>query len=383
VTDTMTAADWAALNAANQAGGGSYLQALAQQQQTELAGLPWAQGAGAPGAPGSSTATAVGADAIASVEQAFPNLAWLLSVPDLGPQIVQWAQQGLSAAQAEAQFESSAWYRTSSDATRNWIKEVNSDPAQAQADLMAQKAAMSATLASLGLQATDQQITFLSQQSLAFGWTDQQVKQQINQAIITNPDGSFSFHYAGQTSAAGGTGTLVAQRDSVMAESAKFLVPISESTAQGFAQAMAAGTMDASSVTAYFQAQAASLYPSIKGAIDAGITPAQYVTPYKEVTAQLLGVAPDSIDMSKPQYARALNAPGPGGVPTAMSLYDWQQTLMKDPQYGYMRSVNAQDRASSIAQGLGEMFGRTPSGPSGSTAFSAAGAPRIPGVPIT
>ena len=125
------------------------------------------------------------------------------------------------------------------------------------------------------------------------------------------------------------------------------------------------------------------MYPSIAGAIKAGITPADYVTPYKEVAAQLLGVSPNAIDMTKPQYQRALSAPDQQGTPVAMSLYDWQQTLMKDPQYGYMNSVNAKDRASSIAQGLAEVFGKAPSGPAGSTAFSAAGAPRMAGVPIT
>ena len=380
----MSAADWAALQAAGAAGGTQYLEALNAQHNALLAGIPNAGGAGTPGAPATSGQYTVGADAIAQVEAQYPNLAWLLSVPTLGPLIVSWAQQGLDPTAAEAQFESTAWYRSSSDAVRKWVAEVNTDPAQAQADLVAQESTMSATLATLGLKATPQQIQYLAQQSLAFGWTDQQTKDQINQAIVANPNGTFSFHYAGQTSAqAPGGGTLGASVDSVTAEAAKFLVPVSQSTAQSFAQAMANGTMDAAAVTAYFQAQASSLYPSIAGAIKAGITPADYVTPYKEVAAQLLGVAPNSIDMTKPQYQRALSVPGPGGAPTAMSLYDWQQTLMQDPQYGYMNSVNAKDRASSIAQGLAEVFGKAPSGPAGSTAFSAAGAPRMAGVPVT
>jgi hypothetical protein len=247
--------------------------------------------------------------------------------------------------------------------------------------MAAQRSALRATLMTMGLQPNDQQLSLLASQSLALGWTDQEVKDNIAQNIKANPDGSFSFNYAGVTTGGGG-GSLGESVYQIQAEAAKYLVPISGSTAQSFATALAQGTMDMQGVDAYMQQQASSLYPSIAGAIKAGITPADYVTPYKEVAAQLLGVAPNSIDMTQSKYSRALSAPGPGGVPTAMSLYDWQQTLMKDPQYGYMRSVNAQDRASSIAQGLGEMFGRVASGPSGSTAFSAAGAPRIPGVPI-
>ena len=347
-----------------------------------LAGIPDAGGGAATSNQALSSQYGVGQDAIAAVEQQYPNLAWLLSVPDIGPLIVQAAQAGTSPEAFTAQLESTSWYQTHSDAVRKWIQEVNQDPATARADLVAQESAMQATLASMGLRPTASQVTMLAQQSLAFGWSDQQTKAAISAAIHPGDNGTFTFTYAGATTTSSG-GTLLAGVDQVMAEASKYLVPISPGTADAFSQAMAAGTMDATGVTAYFQAQASSLYPSIAGAIKAGITPADYVTPYKEVAAQLLGVPANSIDMSKPQYQRALSAPGPDGVPTAMSLYDFQNMLMKDPQYGYNNSVNAKDRASSIAQGLGEMFGRVSSGPAGSTAFSAAGAPRMQGVPIT
>ena len=263
-------------------------------------------------------------------------------------------------------------------------RDLETDFRQAQADQAAQESSINATLQSLGLNATPQQISALATQSLVMGWTPQQIKDNVSKAIVANPDGTFSFNYAGQTSGASpGGGTMGATMQSIQAEAGKYLVPISNSTAQSFAQAIAQGTMDPTAVDSYLAQQAESMYPSIAAAIKQGITPADYVTPYKEVAAQLLGVDSNAIDMSKPQYARALSAPGPGGVPTAMSLYDWQQTLMTDPQYHYNDSINAKDRASSIAQGLGEMFGKTPSGPSGSTAFSAAGAPRIAGVPIS
>jgi hypothetical protein len=382
---TMTAADWAGLKAAGDAGGTGYLEGLAAQQQQELAGLPGAAtGAAAGGTGSTSTAATIGQDAITAVENAYPDLAWMLTVPDIGPQIVQWAQQGVDETVVSAELESTPWYRTNSDSVRKWIQEVNEDPATAQADMQAQESSVNATLQSLGLNATPGQVATFAAQSLAMGWTTQQIKDQVQASIKANPDGTFSFTYGGATSGQTTSGgTLQASIQSIQAEAAKYLVPISNSTAQAFSSAMAQGTMDSTAVDAYLQKQAESLYPSIAGAIKAGITPADYVTPYKEVAAQLLGVDPNSIDMTKPQYARALSAPGPGGVPTAMSLYDWQQTLMSDPQYNYMNSVNAKDRASSIAQGLGEVFGKSPSGPAGSTAFSSAGAPRVAGVPIT
>lgn len=384
MTSTMTPADWAALQAAQAEGGTAYLEALNAQQQSELAGIP-DSGSGSAYAPGSATssATGVGLDAIQAVQNAYPNLAWLLTIPDLAPQIVAWAQQGLDANAAESAFESTPWYQTHSQTVRNWITEVNTDPATAQSDMQAQESSINATLASLGLRATGAQLTMLAQASLAQGWTDQELKDHIDQAIQPTGNGQFDFTYGGITSPTSGPGTLLASTQAIQAEAAKFLVPVSDSTINSFATALAQGTMDNSAVTAYFQQQAESLYPSIAGAIKSGVTVADYVTPYKETAAQLLGVDPASINMQDPKYQRALTQPGKDGTPQAMSLYAFQQMLMQDPQYHYMNSINAKDRASSIAQGLAEVFGRAPSGPSGSTAFSAAGAPRISGVPIT
>jgi hypothetical protein len=379
----MTQADWAALAAAGRAGGTAYLEGAAHQANTLLEGVGGVPNAPLPSAQALSTQYNVGQDAISAVESQFPTLSWMLLIPELGPMIIQWAQQGVDAASAEAQFEGTAWYQQHSDSVRKWIAEANTDPAQALSDLQAQDSSVRATLLSLGLAPTQDQVNALARASLAQGWTDQQLKDTIAGSIKPGPNGTFTFTYGGQTTPVGQAGTLESSVQGVQNEAAKYLVPISNSTAESFARSLVQGTMDPSGVTAYFQHQASSLYPSIAGAIKAGITPADYVTPYQEVASQLLGVPAKSIDMTAPKYNKALSAPGPGGVPVAMSLYDFQNMMMRDPQYNYTHSVNAKDRASSLAQGIGELFGRTPAGPSGSTAFGQAGAPRIPGVPIS
>jgi hypothetical protein len=360
------------------------MPSLSPIQQVELQGLDSGFGQGGPGTlAATSTSSSIGQDAINMVQSQYPNLAWMLTVPELAPLIVQWAQSGTDPTSAEAQFESTQWYQQKSDAVRSYIQNVFTDPGQVAADIGAQQSAIGATLTALGLQPTTQQLTLLAESSLAQGWTEQQIKQEIAQSITPNADGTFQFTFGGISTPVNTAGTLQSDVQSVQAEAAKYLVPVSQSTLDSFSLALAQGTMDPAGVTAYLENQAQSLYPSIAGAIKAGITPADYVTPYKEVAAQLLGISPNAVDMTQSKWNRALSTPGPGGQPTAMSLYDWQQLLMQDPQYGYTNSVNAKDRASSLAQGLGEMFGKSASGPAGSTAFTAAGAPAIAGVPIT
>lgn len=158
---------------------------------------------------------------------------------------------------------------------------------------------------------------------------------------------------------------------------AQYMVPTSpQGLAQLVQQVVASGNTDvATYFKTYYQAQAKSMYPTMAASIDAGITPQAYMDPYKSVAANLLGVNPDSIDLTQPQYMRAVTQKDPKtGVPTAMSLYDWQNTVMNDPQYGYMKSQNAVDRSSALVAGLGQMFGKTPGG---GTGFSGAAAPAV------
>lgn len=179
----------------------------------------------------------------------------------------------------------------------------------------------------------------------------------------------------GPASGVPGGGELGASVDQLKAEAAKYLVPVADSTLAQWAQQIAAGQSDIKGFDAYLQAQAKSLFPSMGAAIDQGITPQQYTDPYKQVASTVLGINPNSIDMTNPQWMRAVGQKDPKtGMPVAMSLYDWEQTLMSDPTYGYMKTQNATDRASALADGIAQMFGRTPSG---GTGFSGAGAPRI------
>ena len=179
----------------------------------------------------------------------------------------------------------------------------------------------------------------------------------------------------GQGSAVPGGGLLGASVDQLKAEAAKYLVPVADTTLAQWAQQIASGQADVKGFDAYLQAQAKSLFPSMGTAIDQGITPQQYVDPYKQVASSLLGVNPNTIDMTDPKWMRAVGQKDPKtGMPVAMSLYDWQQTLMSDPTYGYLKTQNAGDRASALAEGIAQMFGRTPSG---GTGFSGAAAPRI------
>ena len=187
-----------------------------------------------------------------------------------------------------------------------------------------------------------------------------------------------------QTSATGAPGATMVQGggllsdtlDKLRAEAKTYMVPVDDAALGQWAQQIVANPGLQASYDSYLKTQAKSLFPSMAGAIDAGMTPDQYASPYRGIIQATLGVSGANIDFTDPKYQRfvAGNPDPKTGIPSAMSLYDTQRTLMSDPTYNYMNTQNAGDRAAALAQGLGDMFGKTPTGGTGMAGYAA---PRI------
>lgn len=76
--------------------------------------------------------------------------------------------------------------------------------------------------------------------------------------------------------------------------------------------------------------------------------------PYINSAAQMLGVNPDTVDMTDPKWQKGLTGGANGGQ---MSMDEWNKTIASDPQYGYQYSQTGLDRAASVAMSVRNMFG--------------------------
>jgi hypothetical protein len=196
----------------------------------------------------------------------------------------------------------------------------------------------------MGVSLTGQEAADLAVNINKFGWTGTQITSAI----------SSHYHYKeGQ-----GRGQAAVTVDMLKEESHQYLVPISDATVEAWTQQILNGTATKESFDSYLKTQAKSLHPEMAGAIDQGISPLAYVSPYAETAAKLLGLNPADIDFMQPKWQKALTQIDPKtGQRSAMSLSDWQRTLMTDPTYGYDKSQNGVDAATSLKHGLAKMFG--------------------------
>jgi hypothetical protein len=126
----------------------------------------------------------------------------------------------------------------------------------------------------------------------------------------------------------------------------------------------------------YAQTTAANLYPQFAQQIGRGVTTKTLLDPYAQVAAAILGFgtatgtsastseASDAesslnINWSQPKWARALQGgvnPQNGG-PAPMSLDQWRQTLITDPQYGWTQTDDAKNAGVGVADHLLSVFG--------------------------
>ena len=127
--------------------------------------------------------------------------------------------------------------------------------------------------------------------------------------------------------------------------------------------------------TTQFQQQAKGLYPTIAAQIDSGVTVANIMAPYNQLTAQYTGK-----DMAAIQNQQASGAVNPydaflqggpkdpkTGQPSMMTMDQWKQKLMQDPQYGFQNTQGAKNMASGFASAILNEFGLVNTGSVGSS----------------
>jgi hypothetical protein len=107
-----------------------------------------------------------------------------------------------------------------------------------------------------------------------------------------------------------------------------------------------------------FAKQAAQQNPWMASSINMGVTPSQYLSSYSSAAGKTLDVDPSSINWTDPKYMKALLQTNPDGTQAPVSVGQFQQTLMKDPTYGYQQTQGARDQAFATAQTILSTFGK-------------------------
>ena len=87
--------------------------------------------------------------------------------------------------------------------------------------------------------------------------------------------------------------------------------------------------------------------------LDAGLTLAEIFSSYRDIAANTLELAPESISFNDPKFRTAFG--GPNTPPP--TLGEWETMLRTDPKYGFEKTKKAKRDAMSMAMTIAQMFG--------------------------
>ena len=279
------------------------------------------------------------------VRNQYPELAWLLDDPEMRELLFNAVRpDGYSAARFQAELLGTNWWQTPSESARLYDTNLHTAPAEARRLLDQQTTVLRQQALALGVRPSGGIIRELAEKSLRMGWNEQQTQNHL--VRLLDLDAKRIRGSAGVT------------QGSLKQLANEYGVPLNDKTLDRWTKQILRGDTTGDAYQTYLKEQATSLYPSLSGALERGVTVRQYADPYIQIAAEDLGINPDDVDLRDPKWSRALVQNDPKtGDRTAMNLYDWRETIRSDPTYGFRFSKRGNEEAARMSQYLGEIFG--------------------------
>ena len=299
----------------------------------------------------------------------FGMQSWAMAIPQVAGLLVSAAMGGWDKNIFISAIEKTQWWQQTNENQRAWQELQATDPGEARLMLNEASAKLTDTANQLGVTLSGGQ---LSQMALTlasntatpkgtfvspghYGLTQEQIDIMVSGA----------YRFSQTTTQHGVAGELM---DNFQKLAGQYLVDATPQTVGGwvqnamnhqytmqgdFVQGAVAG------VEQYLKELSTKLYPTLKGAIDAGITPYQAVDPLRNTIAGTLEIDPSSIDFSNPKWNWVLNSKDPKtGQPLGIMNTDQiNQKIMGNPTYGFQHTSNAIDMAYQMIDRLGKSFG--------------------------
>lgn len=270
--------------------------------------------------------------------------AWMLSNPELLGVISAAAVNGWDQARVDGALEQTNWWKQNGQAIRQWQQLQATDPASAQQQVAQAKNSVLDEANNLGVAMTDDQLTNMATMSQMYQWNSDTLKQAI------------ASQY--QSTATPTSGTAASFADQAQQLVGEYMVPVSKQAIQQWTANAVKGTADQNGFEDYLRGQAANLYPFMDKALEQGMTPKDWFSPYTSVAQSTLGISADQVDWTNPKWTNALTQMNPDGTRTPVNTTDFTRTLMSDPSFGYQNTQNAQDAAYSMANTILTTFGK-------------------------
>lgn len=255
---------------------------------------------------------------------------WALQIPELrnvlehavGPNGIAVDQNTLNGL-----VQSTSWYKTTTNAMRQWVQLQGEDPSTAKAQTDKAQGDIQSEARKLGVELPAGDLQALAVNSIGYQWDQnmmdnalyaEQYRQTFNkggtQASTITGNGSDRLITDGQKTLTGDPftgGTVNDYYSQVMQDADSYLVSIPPATAAAWAIQMSTGQLDPKGVQGSIIKIAAGKFPSMAQEINAGMTPKDLFSGIQGDIAKTLELSTDQVDFMAPQYSQVLQYADP------------------------------------------------------------------------
>jgi peptidoglycan hydrolase-like protein with peptidoglycan-binding domain len=277
------------------------------------------------------------------VNESFGQYAGFLYHPEVGQILLKAAKENYTAQQLRTSLQKTAWWETSSEATRAFDNETALGDETQKVRIEQRKNQIRELVSALGGQLADNQITELATNSLRFGMDERQVGFAVGAEIRKSSSPTdLQMGVIGRE-----------LRDTV----SRFGIQLADPSINNWAAQIATGEMNMQDFDNYARQQAISLFPSLQRDIERGLDVATIANPYAEHASRVLGINSNQVDFTDPKWAIALNFQDQQGR-RAMTLDEWGRYIRSNEQYGYQFTDDAHNKAYAATTTIARAFGR-------------------------
>lgn len=286
--------------------------------------------------------------------QAKAHELWRMLVIDYGIRDVPWdvleslarnaLRQGWNEAQLQRALEASAWFVDRSQSEVDFIALATLNPAELRRQLGLRAADIQVLANALGVKLESADLADLAERALRGGWSDNQLRLALIERLdLSDPD-----------SLLGQAADVRLQIDELAAE---YLLQISDSAKNKWVRQILMGDASIDGFEMYAREQAQSRFPLLSTTIDRGISIQQWADPYRQLVAELHGIAPESVDFYDPKYMKMLESgiTDDKGNTRPMTLAEAADYLRKMPEF--WETDSARQRISSLTETFARTFG--------------------------
>jgi hypothetical protein len=152
-------------------------------------------------------------------------------------------------------------------------------------------------------------------------------------------------------------GTLTATRDQVKTMGKKYLMNLSDTTAQEYSRRIATGELDPNALTSILASQARTSMPWIAQYLDQGLTPEDVLTPSRDAIAQGLELSAGDIDITNDKYLKMMTVQDEKIGTRLATQSEVQKNVRTDSRWG--QTKQAKQLGSSMATTIAQIFGKS------------------------